>query len=68
MELWTACPFQEGFYFIFIYFYFCKFFFFLKGKCMLQENDHAFVDLAYQDKDIVFRFIIEYSSLMDFGP
>jgi hypothetical protein len=35
---------------------------------MLQENDHAFVDLAYQDKDIVFRFIIEYSSLMDFGP
>jgi hypothetical protein len=24
--------------------------------------------LAYQGKDIVFRFIIEYSSLMDFGP
>jgi len=24
--------------------------------------------LAYQDKDIVFRFIIEYSSLRDFGP
>jgi hypothetical protein len=23
---------------------------------------------AYQDKDIVFRFIIEYSSLRDFGP
>jgi hypothetical protein len=23
---------------------------------------------AYQGKDIVFRFIIEYSSLMDFGP
>jgi hypothetical protein len=22
----------------------------------------------YQGKDIVFRFIIEYSSLMDFGP
>jgi hypothetical protein len=35
---------------------------------MLQENDHAFVGLAYQDKDIVFRFIIEHSSLMDFGP
>ncbi len=23
---------------------------------------------AYQGKDIVFRFIIEYSSLRDFGP
>jgi len=27
-----------------------------------------FIGLAYQDKDIVFRFIIEYSSLRDFGP
>ncbi len=29
-----------------------------------------FVGLAYQEgkKDIVFRFIIEYSSLRDFGP
>jgi hypothetical protein len=28
-----------------------------------------FVDLAYQGKkDIVFRFIIEYRSLKDFGP
>jgi hypothetical protein len=27
-----------------------------------------FVGLAYQGKDIVFRFIIEYSSLRDFGP
>jgi hypothetical protein len=27
-----------------------------------------FVGLAYQGKDIVFRLIIEYSSLMDFGP
>jgi len=27
-----------------------------------------FVVLAYQGKDIVFRFIIEYSSLRDFGP
>jgi hypothetical protein len=26
-----------------------------------------FVGLGYQGKDIVFRFIIEYSSLMDFG-
>jgi hypothetical protein len=28
----------------------------------------AFVGFAYQGKDIVFRFIKEYSSLMDFGP
>jgi hypothetical protein len=27
-----------------------------------------FVGLAYQGKDIVFRFIIEYSSFRDFGP
>jgi len=27
-----------------------------------------FVGLAYQGKDIVFRFIIEYSCLMDIGP
>jgi hypothetical protein len=27
-----------------------------------------FVGLAYQGKDIVFRFVIEYSSLRDFGP
>ncbi len=24
--------------------------------------------IAYQGKDIVFRFVIEYSSLRDFGP
>jgi hypothetical protein len=30
--------------------------------------DGYFVGLAYQGKDIVFRFIIEYSSSMDFGP
>jgi hypothetical protein len=28
----------------------------------------CFVGLAYQGKDIVFRFLIEYSSLRDFGP
>ncbi len=29
----------------------------------------VFVGLAYQGKkDIVFRFIIEYSGLMEFGP
>jgi len=27
---------------------------------------NVFIGLAYQGKDIVFRFIIEYSSLMDF--
>jgi hypothetical protein len=27
-----------------------------------------FVDFAYQGRDIVFRLIIEYSSLKDFGP
>jgi len=27
-----------------------------------------FIGLAFQGKDIVFRFIIEYSSLRDFGP
>ncbi len=28
----------------------------------------GFIGLAYQGKDIVFRFIIEYSSERDFGP
>jgi hypothetical protein len=28
----------------------------------------TFIGLAYQGKDIVFKFIIEYSSLKDFGP
>jgi hypothetical protein len=27
-----------------------------------------FMGIAYQGKDIVSRFITEYSSLMDFGP
>jgi hypothetical protein len=32
-------------------------------------NEHnSFVGFAYQGKDIVFSFIIEYSSLRDFGP
>jgi hypothetical protein len=33
--------------------------------------DHGlctFIGLAYQGKDIVFRSIMEYSSLIDFGP
>jgi hypothetical protein len=28
----------------------------------------CFIGLGYQGKDIVFTFIIEYSSLKDFGP
>jgi hypothetical protein len=36
--------------------------------CVLSIWYVFFVGLAYQDKDIVFRFIIEYSRLMDFGP
>ncbi len=28
----------------------------------------SFVGLAYQGKHIVFKFIIEYNSLRDFGP
>jgi hypothetical protein len=34
----------------------------------IQELILAFIGVAYQGKHIVFRFIIEYSSLMDFGP
>jgi hypothetical protein len=30
--------------------------------------NQSFVGLAYQGNHIVFRFIIEYSSLRDFGP
>jgi hypothetical protein len=30
--------------------------------------ENTFVGLALVGKDIVFRFIIEYSSLRDFGP
>jgi hypothetical protein len=36
----------------------------------LRQSKHrqTFVCLAYQGNDIVFRFVIEYSSLRDFGP
>jgi len=35
----------------------------------LGTNVPAFIGFAYQEgKDIVFRFILEYSSLRDFGP
>jgi len=36
---------------------------------MMHKDLLQFVGFAYyQGKDIVFRFIIEYSSLRDFGP
>ncbi len=34
----------------------------------LGSSSIIFIGLAYQGKDIVFRFITEYSSLRDFGP
>ncbi len=34
----------------------------------LDHRSHPFVGLAYRGKGIVFRFIIEYSSLRDFVP
>jgi hypothetical protein len=33
-----------------------------------EEGRLFLVGLAFQGKDIVFRFITEYSSLRDFGP
>ncbi len=35
---------------------------------LLSVFPFHFIYLAYKGKDIVFRFIIEYSSLRDFGP
>ncbi len=35
---------------------------------MMHKDLLQFVGFAYQGKDIVQRFIIEYSSLRDFGP
>ncbi len=37
-------------------------------QLMGSGGEQFFIGLAYQEKDIVFRFIIEYSSLMDFWP
>jgi len=39
----------------------------MKNESHLFECEQ-FVGLAYQGKDILFRFILEYGSLMDFGP
>jgi hypothetical protein len=41
----------------------------LKKNVVLVHSLVAFLAFAYQGKkDIVFTFIIEYSSLRDFGP
>ncbi len=39
-----------------------------KNKPKQTNKVGVFIGLANQGKDTVFRFIIEYSSLMDFGP
>jgi len=36
--------------------------------CILLFWFSFFFGITYQGEDIVFRFIIEYNSLMDFGP
>jgi hypothetical protein len=33
-----------------------------------KQKEKEFIGIAYQGKDIVLRFIREYSSLRDFGP
>ncbi len=38
------------------------------GDALLSVLSPSFVGIAYEGKDIVFRFIIEYSSLRDFAP
>jgi hypothetical protein len=41
----------------------------LEKDLMLTMTEHLFICFAYQGKkDIVFRIIIEYSSLSNFGP
>jgi hypothetical protein len=40
----------------------------LLERCEKVVAQRHFVGLAYQDEDIVFRFIIENSSLRDLGP
>jgi hypothetical protein len=38
------------------------------GHLSELESGALFIGFAYQGKDVVFRFIIEYSSLKDLGP
>jgi hypothetical protein len=39
-----------------------------EGNFTLYFGGYGFVGRAYQGKDVVFRLVIEYSSLWDFGP
>jgi hypothetical protein len=48
--------------------YLCTLFHFLAFLDSKAKICFYFVGLAYQGNDIVFRFIIEYSSVRDFGP
>jgi len=50
------------------HFHCTKITFYLRKTNCLTHFSAYFVGLAYRGKDIVFRFIIEYSSLRDFGP
>ncbi len=50
------------------HFHCTKITFYLRKTNCLAHFSAYFVGLAYRGKDIVFRFIIEYSSLRDFGP
>jgi hypothetical protein len=45
-----------------------RFFLFQIREVGKWPGKSIFFGLAYQGKDIVFRFLIEYSSLRDFGP
>jgi hypothetical protein len=40
----------------------------LVDEVVVSSLFEQFIGLGYQGKDIVFQFIIEYSSLRDFGP
>jgi hypothetical protein len=40
----------------------------LVDEVVVSSLFEQFIGLAFVGKDIVFRFIIEYSSLRDFGP
>jgi hypothetical protein len=48
------------------YYYFILFFSSILIEMIIASS--PFVNLAYEGKDIVFKFIIEYNSLRDFGP
>ncbi len=47
---------------------FFLFFIFYANEIVRFDGLNFVVGLAYQGNNIVFRFILEYSSLRDFGP